>query len=132
MTTNSSGNGRLFALMGGIAALVAIFVFVTGIVDRPSIFSSEARLQRKLAGSWRAENSGEVLNFYEDGSYASNGTLLPSSGFYRVADENHITVEYSGLFALVGTQTLRVSVSGDTLYIQDSMGYDWGPYSKID
>lgn len=132
MNTNSSGNGRVIAIIGAIAGLVAIFVFATGIVDLPSIFSEEARLQRKLVGSWQAQNSGEVMRFYEDGSYTSTGVMLPSSGFYQVADGSHVTIQPSGLLSLVGAQTLGVSISGDTLFIRDSLGYDWGPYVKID
>lgn len=132
MNNSSSGQGRVIAIIGGIAALVAIFIFATGIVDLPSIFSAEARLQRRLVGSWQSQNSSEMMVLYEDGSFASSGALLPSNGFYRVADENHITMQFSGLLSVVGTQTMEVDVDGDILSLREPISGSWTYFNKID
>lgn len=103
-------------IVGFLAALIAIFIFVTGVVSLPSLFSSEARLQRRLVGSWQ-ESSGAILTFYESGVFEESGSFLPISGYYTVTDGDHISVEMSGLFGLAGSQVWQVTISGNSLYV---------------
>ena len=106
----------VIVIVSVIAATIAIFIFATGIVDLPSIFSPEAKLQRQLIGRWQ-ESSGGTLTFYENGVFEEQGGLIPLTGFYNVTDGSHITIQASGLFGIAGSQVWEVNISGNTLFI---------------
>jgi hypothetical protein len=109
-------NNPVVVFVGVAAAAIAILVFVTGVVDLPSVFSAEARLQRSLVGSWQ-QSSGSVITFYENGIVEEIGGFIPLTGHYRVTDGDRVIIQMTGIFGIAGAQTWRVRVEGHRLHV---------------
>jgi len=108
----------LVVIVGVAAAAIAIFAFVTGVVDLPSLFSPEARLQRSLVGSWQ-EPGGGVLTFYENGTMEEVGGFIPVTGYYYVTDRDRVTIQPAGILGIAGNQVWQVTVTGNTLRVNN-------------
>jgi hypothetical protein len=71
--------------------------------------------KQKLIGKWQNEQSGEILEFFKDGTISMTTLGMSFTGSYSILDDTNLKITISGLLGIGGSQIYEYSVSGDTL-----------------
>ncbi|MBN1370428.1 MAG: hypothetical protein JW987_00595 [Anaerolineaceae bacterium] len=108
-------------------AVIAIISFIFGVANWGDI--QQYFWRQRIVGTWQDEG-GNLIRFDGDGNYTMGG-LLPANGLYDFPDKDHIILQTSGIFGIVGNQMFEVKFSGKTMGWQDlSLGFTY-TYSKV-
>lgn len=68
-----------------------------------------------LVGKWQNEQSGEILEFFKDGTITMTTSGMSLTGSYAILDATNLKITLSGLFSIGGPQVYEYSVSGNIL-----------------
>lgn len=86
-----------------------IFIFL---VDFTACMS-----KKTVVGKWKGSGTDETVEFFKDGTIASQSQGRILNGKYNIIDENHLKMELGGMGTLAGPIIVQYKFSGNELIL---------------
>lgn len=87
--------------------------------------------QKSIVGKWQPTSGTETMEFFKDGTVATEGGPMALTGKYTILDEKRLKIEFGGMGALAGPMMATYEISGDELTLTAQNG-SVGKYRRAD